>query len=68
MVKWWYLGDFRDFSRYHPNTLLIIIFINDLPDNIVFSIKLHADDVLITEIAIESEYDHSIFQQDLNKL
>ena len=44
-----------------------LIFINDLPENIASSIKLYADDVLIYR-TIESEHDHTILQQDLNKL
>ena len=47
--------------------LLFLIFINDLPENIASSIKLYADDVLIYR-TIESEHDHIILQQDLNKL
>ena len=47
--------------------LLFLIFINDLPENIASSIKLYADDVLIYR-TIESEYDPTILQQDLNKL
>ena len=47
--------------------LLFLMFINDLPENIASSIKLYADDVLIYR-TIESEHDHTILQQDLNKL
>ena len=48
-------------------TIIVLIFINDLPENIASSVKLYADDVLIYR-TIESEHDHTILQQDLNKL
>ena len=55
-------------SRVPQGTVLApLIFINDLPENIASSIKLYADDVLIYR-TIESEQDHTILQQDLNKL
>ena len=48
--------------------LLFLIYYNtDLPKNITSPIKLYADDVLIYR-TIESEHDHIILQQDLNKL
>ena len=47
--------------------LLFLIFINNLPENIASSIKLYADDVLIYR-TIEFEHNHTILQQDLNKL
>ena len=42
-----------------------LLLFNDLLENIVSSIKLYADDVLIYR-AIESEDDHTILQQDLD--
>ena len=49
--------------------LLFLIYITDLPKNILSPIKLpvYADDVLIYR-TIESEHDDIILQQDLNKL
>ena len=42
-----------------------LLLFNYLLENIVSSIKLYADDVLIYR-AIESEDDHTILQQDLD--
>ena len=47
--------------------LLFLVYITDLPKNIVSSVKLYADDVLIYR-TINSEQDHMILQQDLNML
>ena len=47
--------------------LLFLICITDLPKIILSPNKLYADDVLIYR-TIESEHDHIILQQDLNKL
>ena len=45
--------------------LLFLIFINDLPENIASSIKLHADDVLINFIELSSL---SMITQFFNKI
>ena len=47
--------------------LLFLVYINDLHKNIVSSVKLYADDVLIYR-TINSEQDHMILQRDLNML
>ena len=47
--------------------LLFLAYIHDLPKNIVSSVKLYADDVLIYR-TINSEQDHMILLQDLNML
>ena len=46
---------------------MVLIHITDLPKNILLPIKLYADNELIYR-TIESEHDHIILQQDLNKL
>ena len=46
--------------------LLFQLFINDLPNNIEFLVKLYADDVLIIR-SITTPKDHQILQNDLTK-
>jgi len=47
--------------------LLFLCFINDLPDNIISSVKLYADDVILYRV-IHSEEDCHHLQQDLQTL
>ena len=48
-------------------TPAILIYINDLPENVNSTVYMYADDTKIYR-EIKSEYDHGILQRDLENL